>query len=415
VNPPHPNPRRLLLLWLGLVLMGSLIQAAAWIGDAPGLARPLSNLNTAINLPVHVPMLVLFGSRGNDNPVVILAQNAMGYGFWVLATAYLFSIRSRFRSWRLARAEARGFSPPLRRVPARHESVDPSRREFLSSAALALPAVALPGGAIYASAIEPGALRTRRLTVPIRDLPTALDGLTLVQITDTHLGPRVPASWIDHAVRTAIELSPDLFCLTGDYVGGDANAIGQAVAQFAPLLAAAPAVAVLGNHDWWADGPAFKRAFGSLGVPCVDNDRVFLSSDRVLTDTPDADALAIVGLGDLIGDITDTARAFRDVIPGQPVLLLAHEPDSAELSVLTRPGSPRVDLMLCGHTHGGQIRLPLLGTPGIPSEFGQKYASGLVRGPRFPVHVSTGVGLSMLPIRVGVPPEINHITLTRAE
>lgn len=404
----------MLWVWLVLVALGSSLQAAAWVVHAPGVVRPLSNLNTAVNLPVHLPLMLLFGSGGNSNPLVLLTQNALGYGFWVLAAAFMFGVPRRLRAWRADRAVRRSFSLPLAARPSEPGPVSLSRRAFLSSSAFAVPAVVLPGSATYAAVIEPAALRVRRLTVPIRDLPRALDGLTLVQITDTHLGPRVPASWIDHAVHAAIRLNPDLFCLTGDYVGGDADAIDQAVAQFGPLLAVAPVVAVLGNHDWWANGPAFKRAFRALGVPCIDNDRVFLTRERVIAEAPDPNALAVVGLGDLIGDITDTGSAFRGVSPDQPVLLLAHEPDTAELGVMTGPGAPRVDLMLAGHTHGGQVRLPLLGTPGIPSAHGQKYASGLVAGPRFPVHISTGVGMSMLPIRIGVPPEINHITLTRA-
>jgi predicted MPP superfamily phosphohydrolase len=93
-----------------------------------------------------------------------------------------------------------------------------------------------------------------------------------------------------------------------------------------------------------------------------------------------------------------------------PRLLLAHEPDTAELPQLNH----RVDLMLAGHTHGGQVKLPLLGTPVVPSAFGSKYAGGLVQGPAYPVLVSRGIGTSIVPVRWGVPPEVVVITLTRA-
>jgi hypothetical protein len=93
-----------------------------------------------------------------------------------------------------------------------------------------------------------------------------------------------------------------------------------------------------------------------------------------------------------------------------PRLLLAHNPDTAEQVKPTQ----RVDLMLSGHTHGGQVYLPGLGTPVVPSSYGQKYAGGLCAGPTCPVIVSRGVGMALLPMRLGVPPEIGYLILTRA-
>jgi predicted MPP superfamily phosphohydrolase len=96
-----------------------------------------------------------------------------------------------------------------------------------------------------------------------------------------------------------------------------------------------------------------------------------------------------------------------------PRLLLSHNPDAAEDPRFLR-ARHRVDLMLSGHTHGGQVRLPVVGAPVIPSKYGQKYAAGLVQGPRCPVYVSRGLGLSGLPVRFGVPPEIVLFELQRA-
>jgi predicted MPP superfamily phosphohydrolase len=102
------------------------------------------------------------------------------------------------------------------------------------------------------------------------------------------------------------------------------------------------------------------------------------------------------------------------VRPETPRLVIAHEPDTAEIGPLRDADAPRIDLMLSGHTHGGQVRLPLVGAPIVPSRYGQKYAGGLVEGPRFPVLVSRGIGMSILPIRFAVAPEIVEVTLTRA-
>ena len=99
-------------------------------------------------------------------------------------------------------------------------------------------------------------------------------------------------------------------------------------------------------------------------------------------------------------------------------IVLAHTPDTAEIPELTGGGrslrARRIDLMVSGHTHGGQVRVPLLGAPVTLSRYGQKYARGLVQGPICPVVISAGIGMSVFPVRFGVPPEVVEITLTRA-
>src|SRR6185436_5967083 len=112
--------------------------------------------------------------------------------------------------------------------------------------------------------------------------------------------------------------------------------------------------------------------------------------------------LCIGGLGDLLTDFVSMNLALEGVDPAIPRVVLAHNPDTAESrQCVGIPGLPphRVDLMLSGHTHGGQVKLPLIGSPAIPSRFGQKYAGGLVQGPSFPVIVSRGIGMSLFPVR----------------
>ena len=124
---------------------------------------------------------------------------------------------------------------------------------------------------------------------------------------------------------------------------------------------------------------------------------------------PDLVLLSIGGVGDLWEDAVDFERALGGCPTGTPRLLLSHNPDVAE----QLPAGADVDLMLSGHTHGGQVRLPLFGSPFVPSRFGDKYAGGLVRGPRCRVLVSRGVGATVLPMRFGVRPEIVLLTLHR--
>ena len=126
-------------------------------------------------------------------------------------------------------------------------------------------------------------------------------------------------------------------------------------------------------------------------------------------------ALCLAGLGDLRQHFIDPDAALRDVDPDIPRLVLSHNPDSAEEAAVTRKSAPRIDLMICGHTHGGQVRIPGVGTAAsLLSRYGDKYAAGLVRGPACPVLISRGVGISLVPFRFLVPPEVVEITLTRA-
>lgn len=397
----RPLPVALVAAWLLATGLGSAVTHAVWAGGADGLVRLASNIAHLGAAPGWAAIIVLrdFGTR--DELGWIILANAVGWGFW--------SVCAVLAAW-TARALIIG-------AARRRPSVDPARRRFLADATVGcvgLGAASVPG---YAALVEPWTLEVRRYRVPIRDLPADLEGLRVVQLSDTHLGPRMPTSVIADAVARAVALNPDLVVLTGDYIHDGRREIDRAAALFGPLVehARIGVVGVLGNHDWYGDGPRMAAALRGVGVHMIDNDRCWLADGRLAAAPPAAPALLLAGLGDLGQDRTDVAGAFAGVDPGVPRVLLTHRPDTAELTELAGPGAPRVDLMCCGHTHGGQVRLPLLGTPAIPSRYGQKYAGGLVRGPRFPVIVSRGVGLSILPVRLGVPPEIGVVTLVRGK
>ena len=117
--------------------------------------------------------------------------------------------------------------------------------------------------------------------------------------------------------------------------------------------------------------------------------------------------LHLAGVDDLWSRECDLDRAFAGLCPSVPRVVLAHNPLTVD-----QLAERRCDLMLSGHTHGGQIRVPGLGTPMIPSRYGQKYASGLVRGPACPVYVCRGIGTTIMPLRLGVRPEVAVIELT---
>ena len=392
----------LLVVWLVLSAASSWCTIQAWALGATGPVVFVSNLAWIINLPGWVVVHLVPGMGRRTEPGVIIAANAIGWGLWIIAGVALVWMRSWLHSkWVTPEA------PSTLAVP--------SRRAFLTNSTLgsiAICAAAAPG---YATLIEPWSVKVRRYRIPIEDLPGSLDGLRIVQVSDTHLGPRIPESFIEGVYQQAMDLKPDLVFLTGDHVHDGVREHERAAELCKPLVDSTPmgVVGVLGNHDWWGDGDALTRLLEGAGVRMIDNDRLWIdpvnrSLTRVDTGIP---SLAVVGLGDLTDSKIRTRQAFRDVGVSTPRLVLAHNPDTAEIGPLISSQGPRVDLMFSGHTHGGQVRIPFLGTPIVPSRYGQRYAGGLVDGPAFRVCVSRGVGMSMLPVRVGVPPEISEITL----
>jgi predicted MPP superfamily phosphohydrolase len=157
-----------------------------------------------------------------------------------------------------------------------------------------------------------------------------------------------------------------------------------------------------------------------IGIRMVDNAHVLINAKTrrfAEGSSMPSEALCIAGVGDLMMDFVDIHAALEAVPEDVPRVVLSHNPDVAELAPL-RGGSgrepPRVDLMMSGHMHGGQIALPFVGPLYVPSRWGRKYEGGLVKGPSFPVLVSRGVGMSICPVRICVPPELVEVTLVRA-
>lgn len=278
-----------------------------------------------------------------------------------------------------------------------------SRRDLLG-AGIRLSAGGALAGLGYALVIEPRWCVITERRIPLRDLPPELEGLRAVQLSDIHHGPWLALDYVRQIVDRTNALAPDVILLTGDYVHRSPAYIEPVVQELARLRAKIGTVAVLGNHDWYEGAERIRRGLRQASIPVIDNDRRIITPERRLV----ADAregLCLAGVGDLWEDRQDYRRALAGLPSDMPRVLLAHNPDVAEEPELVRGGF-RVDLQVSGHTHGGQIRLPFIGAAVTPSRFGQKYAQGLVQGPRCPVFISTGIGVSMLPTRMGVPPEI---------
>jgi predicted MPP superfamily phosphohydrolase len=318
---------------------------------------------------------------------------------WMWVVASFASPFFYFALWRWLRR-----NPPPTTTTTHHD-----RRRFLKRAAATAGGVLIGGTGVYGIFLEPQSLALRRYRIPIRDLPPALDGLRIVQVSDTHLGPYVALPYLLGMVEQVNALRPDLIALTGDYVHRTPLSIVPGIGLLARLRPRMGMTAVLGNHDHWEGASACRREFARIGVPLIDNDRLFVTPRGLQRDPPPlGGGFCLAGVGDLWEDRIDPARALRGVDDVMPRLLLSHNPDAAE----EMGDDHRLDLILAGHTHGGQVALPVIGAPIVPSAFGQRYAGGLCAGPACPVLVSRGVGMAVLPLRLGVPPEIVELTLT---
>ena len=355
---------------------------AAWPGIQPFLAPCIGIMDT-IRWPVLLP--VSFVGRGSTHPVWQIISPP-----WVFGAYFLIGLGlHRFWTWLREPLEA----------PA-----SPARRALLGRGVGVITGAAGAVGG-YALLAEPRKIELTRRVIRLPGLPPQLAGLTAVQLTDLHHGDWVPASFLRRAVEMANDVKPDLFFLTGDYATKPGRRLLRPVVEI--LSGLRPEIgtfAILGNHDHKCDSALLRRLMGDLGFHLIDNSRRFMGLDRSISDEP-LDGLCIAGIGDWYCAHQDYPAALGNLPADMPRILLSHNPDVAEDDRLVNSGL-RVDLIISGHTHGGQIRLPLLGTPVVPSGYGQKYASGLVTGPVCPVFISRGLGLAVLPLRWGVPPEI---------
>ena len=285
-----------------------------------------------------------------------------------------------------------------------------TRRHVLAGTAglLGLSAIAT---SVYAGGIEPYGLVVTRYTPRPSTWPVGRK-LSITVIADLHAGgPDMTLPHIRQIVEAANRLKSDLVVLLGDYTTSYQfvdRPLPYAVwaAELARLQAPLGTWAILGNHDWWNNVSDIRQALADVRIPVLENRAVMLGAND--------QRFWLAGLGDQLAYRLGRGR-FRGVddLPGtlaqvqtkDPILLLAHEPD-----IFPRVPA-RVALTLSGHTHGGQIRVPLIWPVFVPSKYGTRFAYGHVVEEDRHLIVSGGLGTSLIPARLGVPPEIVHIQL----
>ncbi len=286
--------------------------------------------------------------------------------------------------------------------------VDSGRRGLLAAGVT----VPIAGMGLYTTTLLPSNLSLRRYEVKLAGLPPELDGLKLGQLSDTHFGPLVGLPHIRRAIAMLNAEQPDLMLLTGDFVHRTPAAIPEGIAVLTECRARFGSLAVLGNHDHWEGQTRCREEFARHQIPLIDGDRFFLGPDG-LARTYSPGRIAICGVDDLWEGWLKPDLALRDVPEECVRLLLSHNPDVAEVIPFRFP-ELRFDLQLSGHTHGGQVLIPGLGPLATGSSYGTRFLGGLVQGPRWPVVISRGVGMTVFPVRFGVPPEVVLVTLRAA-
>jgi predicted MPP superfamily phosphohydrolase len=251
--------------------------------------------------------------------------------------------------------------------------------------------------------IEPNRLVVHPETVQIENWPRELSGLRIAMISDIHTGgPFINDKKLKDIVDTTNALNPDVIVLLGDYMSGNSwhghrVEPGVTAAALKSLKAPLGIYAVLGNHDWWYSGLRVRQAFEANGIPVLD--------DEVTEIKWHDKSFWLVGLADLWTRPQHINETIAKVPAGSTIIALTHNPDIF-------PRLPQsVSLLLAGHTHGGQVNFPLFGTPIVPSRFGRKYTAGHVFEDGHHLFITTGIGISILPVRFRVPPEIVSLTI----
>jgi len=232
-------------------------------------------------------------------------------------------------------------------------------------------------------------------------LSPAHDGLKIAQLTDLHHSLFTPLEEIQRAVHIANHLRPDLVALTGDYVTLSPAYIWPVARALGKLRARLGVFAVLGNHDFRVDPEEITRALRAQRIHVLRNAHCALRSGSA--------RLWVVGVDDLWWDAADIRAALRSIPPRDPKILLCHNPLGIHMAA-----AHGIDLMLSGHTHGGQVRLPMVGSVYGRSKLGERFVEGWNQLDRTQIYVSRGIGKVLVPLRLGCPAEISILRLRRS-
>lgn len=238
-----------------------------------------------------------------------------------------------------------------------------------------------------------------RLNLRLPHLHENFNGFRLVQISDIHLNGRMNLRRLEKFIGLVNEQQPDLVVITGDFVShSSARHETELTIALIQIQARFGAAAVLGNHDHWADPQMVRRALKASGVCDLSN--------RFITLERQGAQLHIAGVDDVVEQLDRLDLVLNSLPEKGSAILLAHEPDYANISA----ASGRFDLQLSGHSHGGQVVLPLIGAPILPP-LGRLYPSGLYQVRGMYQYTNRGLGTTGFNLRMNCHPEVTVFTL----
>ena len=246
--------------------------------------------------------------------------------------------------------------------------------------------------------MEPYWVKIHPIQVVDRDIPASFEGTRIAFVADIHHGPYFSLQRVKRLVADINGLQADMVIFGGDYVHRDAKYIIPCLHELQDVNAPLGKFGVLGNHDHWESAPLTRQSMTTAGITLLDNHAQWIVKAGA--------RIKIGGVGDLLEDIQNLTSTIADVKEDDFVLLVSHNPDYAE-QMTTR----KIDVMLSGHTHGGQVTFFGLWAPLVPSRYGQKYRSGIVETALTNVIISNGIGTITPPVRFCARPEIILLTL----
>lgn len=303
------------------------------------------------------------------------------------------------------------YAPPASRFRARLHALSAAaaRSPMVHRALAAFLLVGLPGVGAYAYFVEPTWLRIKRLVVPLPTLPLDLDGIRIVHLSDLHAGSEVPTAFLRRVVATVQELAPDAIVLTGDFIHSqpeDANALTDILQG---LHAPHGVFAVLGNHDYAVNysGDCGLPGVEQVIITALERAGVTVLRNQEVEITTGRSHLPLYGIDEYWSGRADVSP-LHTTAPDLPRIVLCHNPDVVQFLP-----EQNTNVVLCGHTHGGQVRLPPF-RPLLTMTSDRRYWGGLTARGNGWVFVSRGIGYTWR-VRFAARPECVEITLRRSE
>ena len=282
-----------------------------------------------------------------------------------------------------------------------------SRRDFLKIAGStsALSLLAGLGGWKYITQYEPSHLELVELSLALPRLDSVFDGLRIAIIGDIHMGGWMTRERLSPAIDMVLENSVDMILIPGDFMAGEGwntkheNDLNDLIAGLRRLSEKTPTFAVMGNHDHWTNAAAVKKALQNINIIALSNTHYTIKRG--------SKQFHICGVDDVMENKDDLDALLYSLPAEGTAILIAHEPDFADISAATG----RFDLQVSGHTHGGQVVIPGQSRPPILPPLGEKYYSGLYKIREMWQYTNRGVGMGRVDMRFNCPPEITLITL----